>query len=171
MRVAIVKSDGYLDSRISRILANNSIDGDIITKVVRSTFNEYDAIIFTYQNNVPNLPKVIEQIVLEKRVQVLYITNTLSVGQFYNLFEDLFFDYIKEENIDSLIPRLLQSSRKFIKRIQLLETDNRDLTEELLLIKKQMMKKMLKKMLKTLKMMLKKTKKRKKKLKTYLWMS
>jgi hypothetical protein len=135
MRVAIVKSDGYLDSRISRILANNSIDGDIITKVVRSTFNEYDAIIFTYQNNVPNLPKVIEQIVLEKRVQVLYITNTLSVGQFYNLFEDLFFDYIKEENIDSLIPRLLQSSRKFIKRIQLLETDNRDLTEELLLIK------------------------------------
>ena len=50
MRVAIVKSDGYLDSRISRILANNSIDGDIITKVVRSTFNEYDAIIFTYQN-------------------------------------------------------------------------------------------------------------------------
>jgi hypothetical protein len=135
MRVAIVKSDGYLDNRISRILASNNINGDVITKVIRSTFNEYDAIVFTYQNHIPNLPKVIEQIVLEKRLQVFYITNTLSVGQFYNLFDDLFFDYMKEETMEILLPRLLKNSKKFIKKIQILEADNKHLSEELLLIK------------------------------------
>ena len=135
MRVAIIKGNGYLDGRISRILANNNIKGDAITKVVRSSFNEYDALIFTYQNNIPNLPKVLEQIVLEKRVQVLYITNTLSIGHFYNLYDDLYFHYVKEENMDILIPRLLETSKKYIGNIHQLQEENRRLNDELELIK------------------------------------
>ena len=135
MRVAIVKSNGYLDGRISRVLTNNNIKGDVISKVVRSTITEYDALIFSYQNNIPNIPKVLEQIVLEKRVQVVYVTNTLSIGQFYNLFDDLYFHYIKEENIDFLLPRMLETSMKYLKKIRILEEENKQVKEDLLLIK------------------------------------
>lgn len=135
MRVAIIKGNGYLDGRISRILANNNINGDVITRVTRSTINEYNALIFTHQNQIPNLPKVLEQIVLEKRVQVLYITNTLSIGQFYNLFDDIFFNYIKEENIDFMIPRILEISRKYLSKITKLEEDSNRLKEDLSLYK------------------------------------
>lgn len=135
MRVAIVKSNGYLDGRISRILANSNINGDIVNKVVRSTLNEYDALIFSYQNRIPNIPKVLEQICLEKRIQVVYITNTLSIGQFYNLFEDLYFHYIQEVNIDYLLPRMMETSSKYLRKIRNLEEENKRVKEELLLIK------------------------------------
>ena len=135
MRVAIVKSDGYLDGRLSRILANNDIKGDIISKVVRSTLNQYDALIFSHQNNIPNISKVMEQSVLEKRIQVVYITNTLSIGYFYNLFEDLHFHYIKEEEIDFVVPRLLETSLKYLNKIKILEDENIKVQEQLLLIK------------------------------------
>lgn len=135
MRVAIIKGNGYLDGRISRILANNNINGDVVNKVNRSTFNEYNALIFTHQNQIPNLPKVLEQIVLEKRIQVLYITNTLSIGQFYNLFDDVFFNYIKEENIDFMIPRILEISVKYLRDIVRLEEESRNAKEDLLLLR------------------------------------
>ena len=135
MRVAILKGSGYLDGRISRVLANNNINGDVVDKVTRSTFNEYDAIVFTYQNQIPNLPKVLEQIVLERRIQVLYLANTLSIGQFYNLFDDLFFNYIKEENIDFLIPRILDISTKYLRRIIYLEEESKKAKEDLTLLK------------------------------------
>ena len=135
MRVAIIKSNGYLDNRISRILANNNIKGDVVTKVTRSTITGYDALIFSYQCQIPNMPKVLEQIVLEKRVQVLYITNTLSIGHFYNLFDDVFFNYIKEEQIDYMITRILELTRKYLRKIKLLNEKNKDLNDELKLLK------------------------------------
>ena len=136
MRVAIIKSGGYLDSRISRVLANNNIKGDIISKVTRSTLIEYDTLIFTYQYQIPNMPKVLEQITLEKRVHVIYVSNTLSIGQFYNLFEDVFFNYIKEENVESVLPKLVEITKKYINRISRLEVQVMSVKEDLSSLKK-----------------------------------
>lgn len=135
MRVAIIKSNGYLDNRISRILANNNIKGDVVTKVTRSTMTNYDTLIFSYQCQIPNLPKVLEQIVLEKRVQVLYITNTLSIGQLYNLFDDIFFNYIREDQIDFMIPKILEITKKYLREIRFLSERSNRANEELVLLK------------------------------------
>ena len=135
MRVAIVKSDGYIDTRISRILANNGINGDIIDKVSRNTIIHYDSIIFTYKNNVPNMPKLLERIVMERKTHVVYVTNTVSIGQFYNLFEDLYFNYVQESKLDLVLSTILRHTKKYIKEINIIEDKNRELKEELKTIK------------------------------------
>lgn len=135
MRVAIVKSDGHMSSRISRILADNGINGDIITKFTRQTILNYDSVIFTYQNNVPNMPKLLERIVLEKKIHVIYVTNTLSIGQFYNLFEDIYFNYIQEHKLEVVLSTIIRHTKKYLKSITRLQDDNERLKDEILLMK------------------------------------
>lgn len=135
MRVVIISGKGNLSSRISRLLANYDIKGDVTDKFTRHMMNQYDAVIFTYQNNVPNIPKVLERIVLERNIQVVYITNTPSIGQFYNLFDDPYFNYIQEHKIDLVLTTILRHTNKYLKQISILENKNTDLKDELLLIK------------------------------------
>ena len=135
MRVAIMKTNGYIDQKIDRALMNNGIKGDFIQKVTRQTINSYDAIIFSYKNNIPNITKVLEQISLEKKVLVVYINSTLSIGQFYNLLHDEFFTLINESRMDFELPSILQNSMKFIKKIRILNAKFTDVEEELNLLK------------------------------------
>ncbi len=135
MRAAIVKSGGYLDNIITRILHNNGINGDFITKVSRNTFVDYNVVIFTYQNNIPNISKVIEQITLEKKVQVIYISNTMNIGKFYNLGNEIFFSFIEERLIDVVLPNTIRMSGKFIKEVSTLTYELNIVQDELELIK------------------------------------
>jgi len=135
MRVAIVKSDGHLDGRISRILEVNGINGDIISKLTRSTINQYDSVIFSYQNKIPNMPKLLEQIVLEKEIHVVYITNTPSIGQFYNLFDDLYFNYLQEHKLDNMLSTILRHTKKYLKEISIINKEMSSCREELILLK------------------------------------
>ena len=118
MRVAIIKSNKGIDTRISRILGNDGINGDIISKFTRSTLNEYDYVIFTYQNSIPNIPKVLEKIVFEKQISVIYITKTASIGQFYNLLDDLYFNFVQEYKMDLVLSTIIMNSRKYLKQIR-----------------------------------------------------
>lgn len=135
MRVAIVKSNGYIDNRISRVLGNEGINGDIIVKFTRNTANEYDSVIFTYQNNVPNMPKLLERIVLENNIHVVYITNTPSIGQFYNLFEDLHFNHINEQNLDLILCTMLRHTKKYLKIVHNQNEDIQRLKDDVKLLK------------------------------------
>jgi len=64
MRVAIIASNGYLDKRIERLLGSNNIKGDIMNKFTRNQIYAYDCVIFTHKNDIPNLPVLIERLVL-----------------------------------------------------------------------------------------------------------
>ena len=123
MRVAVIKNSGNMDTKIERILKNNKINGDFMEKFTRNSINMYDTIIFTYKNNVPNLSKVIEQIVLEKKILVVFINNTLSVGQFYNVLDDIYFSIINEQILDIELPIILNNNQKFINEINLLNNE------------------------------------------------
>ncbi|MBU1019843.1 MAG: hypothetical protein KJ847_01400, partial [Firmicutes bacterium] len=124
MRVAIIKSNGNIDNKIERLLVQNKINGDFITKISRSSIDQYDVIIFTNHNNIPNLPKIIEAIVLEQKTQILYIQNTLSVGQFYNVLNDNYFNIINEQYLDIELPNVLKLSCKYLSEINRLKKDN-----------------------------------------------
>ena len=135
MRALIVKSGGYLDKRIERILFNNDIKGDIIAKLSRSTINVYDCVIFTHQYDIPNLPKVIEQIVLEKKILVLYVNNRSSMGYFYNVIEDTYFNVINETYIDIELPYIIKTVPKYLNQITKINTENDKLKNEIDTIK------------------------------------
>ncbi len=123
MRVAVIKNSGNMDTKLDRILKSNNINGDFIEKFTRNSLNLYDTIIFTYQNNIPNLSKVIEQIVLEKKVLVIFINNKLSVGQYYNVLNNLYFNIINDQTIDVELPSILQNSGKYIREIEQLNNE------------------------------------------------
>lgn len=117
MRVAIIKSNDNMDIRIERILNNIQIKGDFIKKFTRNSISKYDIVIFTYQNNIQNISKVIEQIVSEKKTLVIYINNKLSIGQFYNVMNSLYFSIINEQSFDVELPSVLQNTGKYLDEI------------------------------------------------------
>ena len=135
MRAAIVRSNGYLDNVITRTLQNNGINGDFIHKVDKNVLLQYNAVIFTYQNNIPNISKVLEQIALQKKIQVIYVSNTMNIGMFYNLLNDVYFTYIEEHKLDFALPNALHLSNKFIKEIKILRTENEQLKSDIQLLK------------------------------------
>lgn len=135
MRVAIMKTNGYIDQKIERVLMNNGINGDSVQKVTRQTINSYDAIIFSHNNNIPNIAKVLEQIALEKKVLVVYINKILSIGHFYNLLQDEFFTIVNESTMDFELPSILHNSMKFIRKIRVLSEKFNEVEEELNLLK------------------------------------
>ena len=135
MRVAIVKSGAYLDNVITRILNNNAIKGDLVEKVTRNTIISYDAVIFTYQHNIPNMPKLLEQVVLEKRIQVIYIGNTLGIGHLYNLIHDIYFSFIEERAVELVLPTVITTTSKFHKELRIVRDDYAVVKDELELLK------------------------------------
>ncbi len=131
MRVAVIKNGGNIDTKIDRILKSNKINGDFIDKFTRNSINRYDTIIFTYKNNIPNLSKVIEQIVLEKKILVIFINNKFSVGQFYNVLNNLYFSVVNDQTLDVELPSILKNTEKYIKEINFLNNELNYLKEQL----------------------------------------
>ncbi len=131
MRVAIIKNSGNMDTKIERVLKNNKIKGDFIEKFTRNSINMYDTIIFTSRNNIQNLPKLIEQIVLEKKVLVIFINNNLSLGEYYNVLNDIYFSMVNEQTLDIELPFILKNNRKFLNEINILNKEVFSLKERL----------------------------------------
>ncbi len=117
MRVAVIKNSGNMDIKIDRILKNSKINGDFIEKFTLNSIKKYDTIIFTYQNKILNLSKIIEQIVLEQKVLVIFINNKVSVGQFYNVLNNLYFSIVNEQSLDVELSNVLHLSEKYLKEI------------------------------------------------------
>lgn len=135
MRVAVIKSNGHIDVKIERLLTFNKIKGDFITKFTRNSLNMYDTVIFSYKNNIPNLPKVLESIVLEQKIFVVYVNNTLSTGEFYNVLNNLYFSVINEQSFEIEFLSILNNSLKFIKEINHYKAENKLLKNQLDTIK------------------------------------
>ena len=123
MRVAVIKNGGNMDTKIDRILKDIKINGDFIEKFTTNSIKKYDTIIFTYQNKILNLSKVIEQIVLEKNILVIFINNKLSVGQFYNVLNDLYFSIVNEQSLDIELSNVLHLTDKYLKEISNLNSE------------------------------------------------
>ncbi len=135
MRVAVIKSNGYIDTKIERLLTLNKINGDFITKFTRNSLKLYDIVIFSYKNNIPNLPKVLESIVLEQKIFVIYVNSTLSTGEFYNLLNNLYFSMINVQNMEIEFLSVLTNSLKYIREINAYKLKNEQLNNELNTIK------------------------------------
>lgn len=114
MRIAIVRSNGLVDNKINRILVSNNFKGDFVDKVTRSIVLNYDFIIFPHNNSLPNISKVIERIVLDKKAMVLLVNKTSNIGQFYNVMNDLYFHIVQEQELESGLVNTLIIAQKYL---------------------------------------------------------
>jgi len=135
MKIAVVRSNGNLERRIMRVLQNNNFNGEIIDKVTRLTVINYDYIIFSSEHTTPNLPKLIEQIVLEKKAIVLYISKTLSIGQFYSVMNDIYFGVISDIDLAVELKHSIEFSQRYIHTIKNLKHENKKLKDQIDLLK------------------------------------
>ncbi len=131
MRVAIIKSNGHIDQKIERLLNLHKIKGDFITKFTRNSLKRYEVVIFSYKNNIPNLPKILENIILEQNIFVVYINNTVSVGEFYNILDNLYFTVINEQNLEIEFLSILNNSLKYLQEINHYKAENIQLKTQL----------------------------------------
>ena len=79
MRVAIMEAHGYLDKQIQRLLANHEIKGDIVPNLTRSVVQQYDVLVVTHKTDIPNVPVVLEQIILDGDINVIYVSNNPNI--------------------------------------------------------------------------------------------
>ena len=131
MRVAVIKSKGYIDTKIERLLNYNRIKVDFITKFTRNSLKMYDTVVFAYKNNIPNISKVLESIVLEQKIFVIYVNNTLSTGEFYNILNNLYFSVINEQNLEIEFLSVLNNSFKYLRKIDIYKKENEILRNKL----------------------------------------
>lgn len=131
MRVAIIKNNDVLDNRIKRVLMEHKIDGDFVNKLYQNSSGQFDVVIFSHQNKIQNLPKIIESIVLQQTILVIYIHSTLSVGQFYNVLQDQYFNLVNEQFLDIELPCVINTSKKYLSEINQLKRDNSALFKEI----------------------------------------
>ena len=136
MRIAIVKTSGYLDQRIFRVLKQNNFKGEIIRQINNHTLDNFEAIIFTEDKSIPNIPKIMEQLVIRKKAFVIYVQKTLSQSYFYNILEDPFFILTNEQTIEVELVSLLKQSKKYMKYILQISNELSDSKAELDLVKK-----------------------------------
>ncbi|MCF7926244.1 MAG: hypothetical protein K9L74_01535 [Candidatus Izimaplasma sp.] len=130
MKVAVIKSGSYLDKKIMMILKEKNINGDIIQKCNQYALMRYDVIIFTYKNAIPNLPKLLEQLVLEKKSLIIHIKKNKHVGLFYNLQQDLFYLPILEINMALQLGSLINQTHKYLRKIMDLSKEKQDFKEK-----------------------------------------
>lgn len=131
MKVVVIESNTFLDQKIERVLTSNGIALDFTSKLNQAMLKMYDAVIFSYKNTIPALPKVIERICLEKKILVVYINNVPSIGQFFSVLNDHYFRMVNDLTIEIELPLIIHSSSKYIRELSYLEQVNKELKLEL----------------------------------------
>lgn len=136
MRVAILQSTGYLDKQIKRLLQQHGINGDIVTTINRSVVQDHDSLVITFEHEIPNMPVVIERIIMEQTIHVIYVDRTLPVSRLFNVVNDMHFHYIDVATMEVGLPVLLETMQKFTPKVRRLQTDLNQTKEQLDLLQK-----------------------------------
>lgn len=147
MRLGIYETKGVIYDQVTSYLKRNNIGVNPIRRVTAHTLTLYEAIIFTEDNNVPNLTKVIEQVILEQHAAVIYVHTGQWMSHLYNMMHNPFFIEINHKQLDLMFNPKINLSLKYIqlikvknKELEKITSDYNDLKNELkakrLLIKK-----------------------------------
>ena len=130
MRVAIVATGGHLDRLIERTLGTHGIKGDIVSSITRRVMDEYGCILLSDHNEIPNLPVLVERLVLEQTVHIVYVSRTSSIGQFYAVMNDMYFHRIEEFSLEVQLPLLIRTIDKFNQPMERLKQQHDDMKEQ-----------------------------------------
>lgn len=130
MRVAIVATGGPFDRQLQRVLFQHNINGDIVTTITPRVMEEYGCICLSDHNEIPNLPVLVERLILAKTLHVIYITQNPSIGQFYAVLNDMFFHRVNQFSMDVELPLLIRTIDKFNKPLQHLQHQHETINDK-----------------------------------------
>jgi response regulator NasT len=139
MRVCVFEQQGSLTAQLLRILTENGIKGDVVKTIRLSLIDEYDVIIFSERHEIPSLYTTIEQLVLSKKIHVVFISETHSLGKIHKLMNDFRFHRINKLLMNAELPMLLTTIQKYSTYIMSIEQktiETQQLLTELELISK-----------------------------------
>ncbi len=131
MRIAILQGNGHLDRQIERLLIQHGIKGDFVKTLQRSSLKQCDCLILSHRNDVANLPIVIEQLILDLKISIIFVSGTTSIGQLYNVYNDVYFNLINEVTMEVELPVTIKLLEKYMKKMRSLQTAKDNVEEQL----------------------------------------
>lgn len=118
MRLGIYETKGPIYDQVLSYLKRSNIGVTPIKRVTSHTLTLYEAIIFTEDNPVPNIARVIEQIILEQQVAIIYIHNGQWMSHLYNMLHNPFFIELNHKQLELLFYHKVDLSLKYIQMIR-----------------------------------------------------
>jgi len=133
MKVAILQGQDPLAKQMLKSLQAYQINGDLVDKIDNRLLTMYDFLIVSSEQK-PKIPSsVLEQIVLQKQIVLIYIHHQSNLGNLYNLLDDPFFLPISKLNVIETLPSMLITIHKWQKEVGTLKRElkvtSRDLKE------------------------------------------
>jgi hypothetical protein len=126
MRLAIYQTTGQMYDQVVNYAKRHNISIQSIKSVTAHTLKRYDGIIFTSEGNVPNLSKVLEQLVLREATLVIYVHSGKGVHAFYNIEKDPYFIDVIHHQLDIMFSQKVKLAIKYIKLINRYKQDLQD---------------------------------------------
>lgn len=124
MRLGIYETKGPIYDQVISYLKRNNIGVIPVKQVTSHTLTLYEAIIFTEDVAIPNITKVIEQIILEEHSAVIYVHGGQWMNHLYNMMNNPFFIEVNYKQIELLFYQKVDISLKYI---QLIKRKNREI--------------------------------------------
>lgn len=131
MKVAVIKSNTFLDEKLKRVFELNNIKVDIVEKFNIQSTKSYQVVLFSSKNKINKINLVMESIVNTKSCLVVYINNTVNIGRFHNLLTSSFFLNVEELKIDTILYEMVIKSSSYLREIQYLNYEIEVLNDKL----------------------------------------
>ncbi|MCF7925272.1 MAG: hypothetical protein K9L26_01960, partial [Candidatus Izimaplasma sp.] len=116
-RLAMYQGNGILNQRVLRYLKRLKHRVNNVNKVTSHTIQNYDVVIFTEDLQINNIIKVLEQIVLEEAILVIFIHNEKLIHHFYNIQNHPYFMEINEKHLKTEWELKIPIALKYIKEL------------------------------------------------------
>ncbi len=131
MKICIFNGHTNLTNNLLRILMENGVKTDIFKKVKFSVIENYDAVIFVEHSKIDKMYTLMEQFVLTKKIHVIFIASTESLGKIQKICSDFYFHRINRQILGVELPMLLRTIRKQNKYILALKTEISNLQKKI----------------------------------------
>lgn len=123
MNVAILQGQEQLTRQLLRSLQSYQIKGDLVNKINNKLLITHDFLIVSSEQQ-PKIPiRVLEQIVLQKQIVLIYVHHQSNLGSLYNLLDDPYFLTIEKTNVVEILPTVLLNVYKWQKEVSILQKE------------------------------------------------
>lgn len=132
MNVAILQGPEQLNKQLLRSLQSHQIKGDLISQINKIVLIRYDFLIVSSEQR-PKIPsRVLEQIVLEKQIVLVYIHHQSNITDLHNLINDPYFLLVSKVSVIETLPSILLTIFKWQREVRVLKRELKETSLKLM---------------------------------------
>lgn len=111
-KILFMCRDTIFQNKVKRTIKSYELkfcSQDINNNTVRKYLNQYNPIVLVIHHSVEcnNLSILLDYLITNKVIPIIYINNTSNYGQFYNVINDVYFTSIEENKLEQLLEIVL----------------------------------------------------------------